>query len=110
MEARAVLRYLRMSPRKVRRVVDVIRGKPVGEALRILKALPQHASRPVEKLLRSAIANAQQKDLGDVDSLRIRRAFVDPGPTLKRIQPRAMGRAYLIRKRTSHVTLVLGQD
>jgi len=109
MEARAKLRYIRVTPRKARLVVDVIRGKKAGEALSILKFMPQHASRVIEKLLKSAIANAEQKNIGDVDRLKIKTAFVDQGPVMKRVMPRAMGRANIIKKRTSHITLVLGE-
>lgn len=108
MEAKATLRHIRVTPRKARLVVDVIRGKRAGEALGILKFMPQHASRVVEKLLKSAIANAEQKNIGDVDRLKIKTAFVDSGPVLKRVMPRAMGRANIIKKRSSHITLVLG--
>src|SRR5512141_3091280 len=110
MEAKASLRFIRVTPRKARLVVDVIRGKRAGEALSMLKFMPQHASRVVEKLLRSAIANAEQKNIADVDRLKITSAFVDQGPTMKRVMPRAMGRANIIRKRSSHITLVLGED
>jgi len=109
MEAKASLRFIRVTPRKARLVVDVIRGKRAGEALSMLKFMPQHASRVIEKLLRSAIANAEQKNIADVDRLKITSAFVDQGPTMKRVMPRAMGRANVIRKRSSHITLVLGE-
>jgi len=108
MEAKATLRYIRIAPRKARLVVDVIRGKKAGEALTSLRFMPQHASRVVEKLLKSAIANAEQKNLGDADSLKITKAYVDQGPTMKRVMARAMGRANIIKKKTSHITLVLG--
>jgi len=110
MEARATLRYIRITPRKARLVVDVIRGKRAGDALSMLTFMPQHASGPIEKLLRSAIANAEQKNISDVDRLKIKTAYVDQGPVLKRVMPRAMGRANVIRKRTSHITLVLGDE
>jgi len=110
MEARAKLRYIRVTPRKARLVVDVIRGKRAGDALNILKFMPQHASKVIEKLLRSAIANAEQKNISDVDRLKITTAFVDQGPVMKRMMPRAMGRANIIKKRTSHITLVLGEE
>lgn len=106
-EARAVLRYVRVGPRKVRLVVNMIRGKNAAEALSLLKFSPRHAARIVEKLLKSAVANAEQKEMGDVDKLVVSSAFVDGGPTLKRFQPRAMGRASAIHKRSSHITLVL---
>jgi len=110
MESKAIVRDIRITPRKARLVVDVIRGKRAGDALNILKFMPQHASKVVEKLLKSAIANAEQKNIADVDKLKITKAFVDQGPVLKRVMPRAMGRANIIRKRSSHITLVLGED
>lgn len=110
MEATAKARFIRVTPRKARLVVDVIRGKRVGEAMNTLKFMPQHASRVVEKLLKSAIANAEQKNVSDVDRLKVKAAFVDQGPVLKRVMPRAMGRANIIRKRSSHITLVLGDE
>jgi large subunit ribosomal protein L22 len=110
MEATAKARFIRVTPRKARLVVDVIRGKRVGEAMSTLKFMPQHASRVVEKLLKSAIANAEQKNVSDVDRLKVKAAFVDQGPVMKRVMPRAMGRANIIRKRSSHITLVLGDE
>ena len=106
-EAKAILRYVRVAPRKARLVVDLIRGKQVGVALSALKFIPRGASKVVEKVLKSAIANAQQKEIGDVDDLWIRRAYVDGGPVLKRFQPAPQGRAHPIKKRTSHITLEL---
>tara|TARA_Y100001934_G_C12229595_1_gene714703 strand:- start:222 stop:611 length:390 start_codon:yes stop_codon:yes gene_type:complete len=105
----AKLRWLRMSPRKVRLVVDLIRGKHVEEALNVLTFSDKAAAEPVAKLLRSAVANADGKDEYDIDKLFVETAYVDEGPTWRRWLPRAMGRATRIRKRTSHVTLVLGQ-
>jgi large subunit ribosomal protein L22 len=110
MEAKAIARHIRVTPRKARLVADVIRGKKAGEALSVLKFMPQHASRVVEKLLRSAIANAEQKNISDVDRLKIKLVYVDQGPVLKRVMPRAMGRANVIRKRSSHITVVLSED
>jgi len=110
MESIAKARFIRVTPRKARLVVDVIRGKKVGEALSVLRFMPQHVSRIVEKLLRSAVANAEQKNIPDVDRLKITRAFVDQGPVLKRVMPRAMGRANIIRKRSSHITVYLGEE
>ncbi|NLY43014.1 MAG: 50S ribosomal protein L22 [Clostridiaceae bacterium] len=107
MEARAVLRYARISPRKVKIVIDLIRNKPVGTALAILRHTPKAASEILEKLLKSAIANAENNHDMDVEKLYIAEAYANQGPTLKRIRPRAHGRAYRIRKRTSHITLVL---
>lgn len=107
MEAKAVLRFVRVAPRKARLVVDLIRGKNAAEALTILKFTPRHAAKVVEKVLKSAVANAAQKEMGDVDALWISKVLVDGGPVMKRMQPRAMGRANIIRKRTSHITLIL---
>ncbi|MDK2799003.1 MAG: large subunit ribosomal protein [Clostridiales bacterium] len=106
-EARATLRYARISPRKAKIVIDLIRNKPVGVALGILKHTPKAASAILDKLLKSAIANAENNHEMDVENLYIAEAYANPGPTLKRIMPRAQGRAYRIRKRTSHITLVL---
>lgn len=107
MQARAVARHVRISPRKARQVVDLIRGKSVQEALAILRYTPKGASPIVEKVLRSAMANAENNYDMDVDNLYVARAYVDEGPTMKRIQPRARGTAYRIRKRTSHITVIL---
>lgn len=106
-EAKAVLRFVRMTPRKLRLVIDLIRGRAVPEALTLLKYLPRAAARVVEKLLQSAVANAGQSELGNPDSLTVSRAYVDGGPTLKRFRPRSMGRANPIKKRTSHVTIIV---
>ena len=100
---------IRISPRKVRLVVDLIRGKNVVQALGILDATAKRSSPVVKTLLKSAIANAEQQNQDlDVDSLMVRRIFVDAGPTLKRWRPRAMGRATPIRKRSSRITLAVG--
>jgi large subunit ribosomal protein L22 len=105
--ALAQARYVRMTPMKCRRVVDLVRGLPVQEALDILRFAPQAASEPVGKVIASAVANAENnKDL-DRRSLVVAQAYVDEGPTLKRFRPRAQGRAYRIRKRTSHITVVV---
>jgi large subunit ribosomal protein L22 len=109
MEARAVVRNVRIAPRKVRLVVDLIRGKHVAEALAILKHTPKAASPVVEKLINSAIANAENNYEMDPNNLVISKIFVDQGPTLKRYRPRAMGRASQIHKRTSHITVVLNE-
>ena len=108
-EAVATLRYARITPRKARPVVDLIRGCPVETALATLKFTPRVAARVVEKVLRSAVANAQQagKELGDAETLRVSRATVDGGSILKRVQPRAQGRAFAIHKRTSHITIAV---
>ena len=107
MEARATVKYVRTSPRKMRRVVDLIRGQHVQEARRILRFSPLGASHDVEKLLNSAVANAEQQPGVIADNLLVERAWVDEGPTLRRFRPRAYGRATRVRKRTSHVTLVV---
>ncbi len=109
MEAVARARYVRISPRKARLVVDAIRGMNVGEALSRLKFTPKKAARLVSKVIESAVANASQRPDVDVDRLYIKRAYVDGGPMLKRWRPRAMGRAYIIRKRTSHITVVVDE-
>ncbi len=106
-EARAKLSYARISSRKVKIVIDMIRNKSVGEALAILKLTPKAASEIVEKLLNSAIANAENNHEMDVQKLYVAEIFANQGPTLKRIRPRAQGRAFRIRKRTSHITVVL---
>lgn len=107
MEARAQARYVRVTPMKARRVIDLIRGLPAAEAQAILHFAPQAASEPVGKVLDSAIANATNNLGLDRDTLVVREAYVDEGPTLKRFRPRAQGRAYRIRKRTSHITVVV---
>ncbi len=107
-EAKAILRYVRMTPRKARLVVDLIRGREVPAAFTILKYLPRSASIVVQQLLKSAVANAGQKELGDADSLIVVKAFVDGGPTFRRFRARSMGRANPIHKRTSHITIVVG--
>jgi large subunit ribosomal protein L22 len=112
MEAKASARYIRVTPMKARRVVNLIRGQQANEALAILKFAPQGASEPVFKVLQSAVANARQ--LADRDGLAFKEeelvvseAFVDEGPTMKRFRPRAQGRAYRINKRTSHITVIV---
>ncbi len=112
MKAKAIARYVRMSPRKVRLVVDQIRGKSVNEAYAILQFSKKGAAEPVSKTLRSAVANAQYKsqdegELVDVDDLFVAEAYVDEGPTLRRWRAAAQGRAAPIRKRTSHITVVV---
>ena len=105
--ARAVARYVRVSPMKARRVVNLVRGLPAKEALTVLQFATQSASEPVYKVLASAIANAENNERLDPDSLLVAEAFVDEGPTLKRFRPRAQGRAYRIRKRTCHITIAV---
>ena len=107
MEARAIVKYARISPRKVKIVLDLIRNKPVGVAMGIIKNTPKAASEYLEKLLKSAIANAENNHNMDVNKLYVAECFATQGPTLKRVQPRAQGRAFRILKRTSHITLVL---
>ena len=103
--ARATARYVRMTPMKVRRVVDLIRGMEAREALSVLRFAPQAASEPVAKVLASAVANAEHNQNLDPASLVVSVAYVDEGPTLKRFRPRAQGRAFRINKRTSHITI-----
>jgi large subunit ribosomal protein L22 len=109
MEARAKLKYVRLSPRKARLVVDMVRGKRVQDALNVLRFSPQKAASVVSQLVSSAVANAEQKGVADVDRLYIRSIAVDQGPALKRFIPRAQGRATRIRKPTSHITVVLNE-
>ncbi|MEB3103451.1 50S ribosomal protein L22 [Ferviditalea candida] len=109
MQAKAVAKYVRIAPRKARLVVDLIRGKEVGEAIAILRHTPKAASPILEKLLNSAIANAEHNYSLDPNSLKISEVYVDQGPTIKRFRPRAMGRASRINKRTSHITLVVSE-
>lgn len=107
----ARLRHLRVSPRKVRAVCDVVRGQQVEQALATLQFIPKAAAAPVAKLIRSAIANAEQKSEGnvDIDRLVVKTIMVDEGPTLKRFRARAQGRSARINKKTSHVTVELGE-
>lgn len=107
MEARAYLRHARIAPRKVQIVLDLIRNKPVDTAMAILKHTPKAACEPLEKLLKSAMADAEVNHNMDKKSLYVAECFVCPGPTMKRIRPRAQGRAFQILKRSSHVTMVL---
>ncbi len=107
MEARAKARFVRVTPRKARRVVDLIRGMPADQAQATLRFAPQSASDPVGKVLDSAIANAGQASSLGASALVVSRAWVDEGPTLKRFRPRAQGRGYRILKRTSHITVIV---
>jgi len=112
MEAKAINRYIGSSPRKMRLVIDLIRGKAVEDALSILHFAPKHAARAAEKVLRSAISNIQNKDQSgrvDTATLFVKEAFVDGGPMQKRVLPAPMGRAFRIRKRSNHVTIVVSQ-
>lgn len=106
MEATAKAMHVRIAPRKVQIVLDLIRNKPCDEALAILKYTPKAACEPIEKLLKSAMANAENKDM-DTSRLFVAECCVSQGPTLKRIRPRAQGRAFRINKKTSHISLVL---
>lgn len=108
-QAKAIARTVRIAPRKVRLVVDLIRGKQVGEAVAILRHTPKAAPPVVEKVLKSAVANAEHNYDLDINSLVVSEVFVDEGPTLKRFRPRAQGRASAINKRTSHITLVVSE-
>jgi len=107
MEAKATAKYVRISPYKARPVIDLIRGKEVQEAFQILEFTPKKAARLIKKVLESAIANAEHNYHMDADRLYVKRAYVDEGPRLKRIWPRAWGRASRILKRTSHITVVV---
>lgn len=107
MEARAVARYVQISPRKARQVTKLIQGKPLEEALTVLRFAPKRAARLVEKVVQSAAANAEANHDLDTDELVVSSAYVDEGPSLKRIRPRARGRADRYEKRMSHITVVL---
>ncbi|HVL98838.1 MAG TPA: 50S ribosomal protein L22 [Egibacteraceae bacterium] len=108
MQVRAVSRYARVAPNKARQVIAHIRGRPVEDARRLLELSPKGISGQILKTLNSAVANAEHNNGLDPDDLVVSQAVVDEGPTLKRFQPRAMGRAYQIRKRTSHITITVG--
>jgi large subunit ribosomal protein L22 len=108
LDARCLVRFIRMAPRKMRLVADLVRGRKVNDALEILQFSPRAAARPVEKAVRSALANLMQEEGAreiNPDETIVRTIYIDEGPTLKRFLPRAMGRATLIRKRTSHLTV-----
>jgi large subunit ribosomal protein L22 len=111
MRTKATARYIRVPASKARLVLDLVRGKSAGEALSILQVTPRAAARLAEKVLRSAIANAEHNhQVRTLDDLRIVKAYADGGPVMKRVQPRAMGRAFSIRHRTSHLTIVLSDE
>jgi large subunit ribosomal protein L22 len=110
MEVRAVSKYVRISPRKVHILIGAVKGKPVEDGLNILKFMPQKAAYIIEKIIRSAVANADQYPDIDVDSLIIRNIIADQGPTLKRFRARARGRGTRILKRTAHITVILAED
>ncbi len=109
MEVRAVAKYVRIPPQKIRLIMDEVRGKKVEEALRRLSFSPQKGARLLKKLINSAVANAEANKEIDVDTLFIKRVFADEAPTMKRFRPRAMGRASRIRKRMSHLTVILDE-
>jgi large subunit ribosomal protein L22 len=110
MEAKAVARHIRISPQKARLVADVVRGLEVDKAITTLRFMPKKGARILRKVIESAVANASQSQEIDVDTLYVKTVFIDGGPTLKRIRPRAMGRASRILKRTSHITVVLDEQ
>jgi len=110
MAVKSIGRYIRVSPRKARLVVDMIRGRYVYEALDILRNSPKAVAKTIEGIVRVALANAENNDdIADIDTLVIKEAYVDQGPTMKRFRPRAMGRANRLRKRTSHITVILDE-
>lgn len=110
MEAKAIAKYVRISPRKARLAMNEVRGKKAGDAITRLAFSPQKAAYLLKKLIGSAVANAESNANIDVDKLYIKRIYADEGPTLKRFRPRAMGRATRIRKRTSHLTVILDEE
>ena len=110
MEVRAVSKYVRISPQKVRKVIDDIKGRPVESGLQKLKFMPQKAANILEKIIRSAVANADQNADIDIDLLVIRNITADQGPTLKRWKARARGRGTRVLKRTSHITVTLAEE
>ena len=110
MEVKAVAKYVRISPSKVRKVASVMKGKRVEDALNVLGFMPQRSANVLGKVIRSAVANADEKPDIDVDNLSISNIVVNQGPSLKRFRPRAMGRATRILKRTSHITVVLAEQ
>jgi large subunit ribosomal protein L22 len=110
MAVKSIGRYVKVSPRKARLVIDMIRGRYVAEALDILRSSPKGIAKTIERIVRTAVANAENnEDIANIDTLVIAEAYVDQGPTAKRFRPRAMGRAYRLRKRTSHITVILDE-
>ncbi|MBF0464587.1 MAG: 50S ribosomal protein L22 [Nitrospirae bacterium] len=109
MESKALLRYARITPQKARRVVRLIAGKRAQEAMTMLEYMPYRGAVLIKKLLKSAMANAEQHDVADPDNMKLLRVYVDEGPMMRRIMPRAMGRANVIKKKTSHITVVLSE-
>lgn len=111
MENKAILRYARVTPRKARRVVDLIRGKRASDAMLSLRFMPYRAARLIEKLLKSAMSNAEHATTNaDIDSLKIKTVMVDQGPVMKRMEPRSMGRANMLKKRSCHITIILAKE
>ncbi len=110
MEAKALAKFIRISPQKARLVADTVRGKSVEAALNTLRFMPKKGARIIKKVIESAVANAEQNESIDVDSLFVKKINIDGGPMLKRIRPRAMGRAARILKRTSHISVVLDEQ
>ena len=110
METKAVAKYIRISPQKARLVADVVRGKDVETAITTLRFMPKKAAKIIRKIVESAVANADQNETIDVDTLYVKDIFVDGGPMLKRFRPRAQGRATRILKRTSHITVVVAES
>lgn len=108
-QAKAIAKFIRISPRKARQVIDLIRGKDVAEAFAILRFTPHKATESVNKVLKSAVANAEHNYEMNADQLFVKEAYIDPGPTLKRIMPRARGSADVIKKRSSHITVVVSE-
>ena len=110
MESKAVARFIRISPQKARLVADVVRGLDADKAITTLRFMPKKGAQIIRKVIESAVANASQSKEIDVDTLYVKKIYIDGGPTLKRIRPRAMGRANRILKRTSHITVVLDEQ
>jgi len=107
MESKAILKYARVTPRKMRRVTNLMKGRRAGDALINLRLMPHSAAKTLSKVLKSAMANAEQKKVADPESMMISNILIGQGPTMKRMMPRAMGRADVIKKRSSHITLML---
>lgn len=110
MEAKALAKHIRISPQKARLIADLVRGKKVDTAITTLRFMPKKGARLLRKVIESAVANASQNDAIDIDTLYVKTIHIDGGPMLKRIRPRAMGRANRILKRTSHITVVLDEQ
>lgn len=110
MESKALARQIRISPQKARLIADLVRGKDVADAINTLKFMPKKGARIMRKVIESALANASQNESIDIDTLYVKTVFIDGGPMLKRIMPRAQGRANRILKRTSHITVVLAEQ